>query len=273
MHRIANASRILHWLLSVCWFAAFASPAAEPDFSRYFTNKDGCVLVYDLKADKLIHRFNAPRCEWRMPPCSTFKVALSLMAFDRNILKDETTTYRWDGLDHGNPVWNRDASAADWMKNSVFWYSQRLTPQLGTPTIKKYLADFKYGNQDTSGELTHFWLDSTLKISPDEELEFMKRLWRDDFAVAKRALELTRKIMYLETSSSGTVLSGKTGSGHLHPGSNDHLGIGWFIGHISGNSGEYLIVINFSDQTPNPDYPGLTAKKIGLEILTDLKLY
>jgi beta-lactamase class D len=144
------------------------------------------------------------------------------MAFDRGILKDETTTYQWDGVDNGNPVWNRDTSAADWMKNSVIWYSQRVTPQLGLTTINKYLADFKYGNEDTSGELMHFWLDSTLKISPDEE-----RNWRNGGARpsrSKRALELTRKIIP-ETSSSGAVLSGKTGSA-IFIGSNDYPGLG-----------------------------------------------
>ena len=71
-----------------------------------------------------------------MPPCSTFKVPLSLMAFDQGILQDENTTYRWDGVDRGIPQVNRDTSAADWIKNSVVWYSQRLTPQLGPETSR-----------------------------------------------------------------------------------------------------------------------------------------
>ena len=169
--------------------------------------------------------------------------------------------------------WNRDTSAADWIKNSVFWYSQRITQQMKTETLKDYLKKFNYGNQDMSGASDGFWLDSSLAISPDEQLQLMKRLWRGDIPVSTRAIELTRKIMYLETSPSGAVLSGKTGSGHLHPEKHDELGIGSFIGHVSGPHGEYLAVVNFSDQKPEHDYPGLRAKQICKDILAELQLY
>ena len=263
-------------LLIVCIalpLVATFSPAAETNVSKFFADKDGCFLLYDMKSDKTICRFNEKRCAARVPPCSTFKVALSLTAFDQGILRDETTTYKWDGKDRGNPVWNRDSSAADWIKNSVFWYSQRVVRQMKAETLRGYLKKFDYGNQDMSGTPDGFWLDSSLAISPDEQLQFMKRLWRGDLPVSTRAIEITRKLMYLETSPAGVVLSGKTGSGHLHPEKHDGLGIGWFIAHISGPHGEYLAVVNYSDQKPEKDYPGLIAKQICKDILTDLKLY
>jgi len=53
------------------------------------------------------------------------------MAFDAGILKDEGSGMKWDGTKTSRQEWNRDQTAASWMKYSVVWFSQRLTPQLG----------------------------------------------------------------------------------------------------------------------------------------------
>ena len=77
--------------------------------------------------------------------------------------------------------------------------------------------------------------------------------------------------MYLETSPSGTALSGKTGS-HVW----ETNALGWFVGHIDGPHGEYLFVVNYSEENPpklEASYPGLTARNISKEILTKLELY
>ncbi|MFZ0827056.1 MAG: penicillin-binding transpeptidase domain-containing protein [Verrucomicrobiia bacterium] len=256
--------------LAVTLWLPFRLTAAETDFAPFFQGKDGCFLLYDLKAGKMVQRYNATRCALQVSPCSTFKIALALMAFDKGLLKDETMTYKWDGVDRENPLWNRDIAAADWIRNSVVWYSQRITPQLGPSSIEDYLARFNYGNEDISGGLTNFWLGSSLKISPDEQIRFLKKLWRGELPVSRHASELTRKILYLETSPLGTVLSGKTGSHVL--GTN---ALGWFVGHLDGPHGEYLFIVNYDEKNPpkTEAYPGMTARNISKEILTKLGLY
>jgi beta-lactamase class D len=261
--------RMVLYLLS---FAAFTSPAlraADVDLSQFFKGKDGCFLLYELRANKIVRRFNEKRCALKVAPCSTFKVPLALMAFDQGILKDETTTYQWDGVDRGSPVWNRDTSAADWMKYSVVWYSQRITPQLGPEKIKTYLAKFDYGNQDISGGLTKFWLGSSLKISADEQLRFWERFWTNGLPVSQHATDRTKKIIYLETSPAGMKLSGKTGS-HT----TDKEELGWFVGHLEGPKGEFLVVVNYTGPTvATKEYPGLIAGGICREILAKLELF
>lgn len=255
--------------LLIVAYLQFTARAAEVEFSRYFQNKDGCFILYDMKTDKIMYRFNERRCALRESPCSTFKVALSLMAFDQGILKDETTTFQWDGVDRGNPAWNRDTSAADWIKNSVVWYSQRLTPQLGPATIKDYLARFDYGNRDISGGLTTFWLGSSLKISADEQLRFWEHFWCGELPVSRHATDITKKITRLENSPSGMTLSGKTGS---HTTETEELG--WFVGHLAGTNGEYIVIVNYTGPSSSTkEYPGLIAKGICTDILKDLKLY
>jgi len=246
-----------------------ASPAALVDFAHYFLGKDGCFELYDLQGKKLVQRFNAQRCATRFAPCSTFKVPLALMAFDQRVLTNEHALYRWDGTNRWNPNWNRDTSAADWMKYSVVWYSQRITPQLGPEKIKDYLARFDYGNRDISGGLTEFWLGSSLKISADEQLRFWERFWTNGLPVSRQAEDLTRKIIYLETSPAGMRLSGKTGS-HVY----DKEELGWFVGHLEGPAGEYLVIANYSGpRSPGDTYPGLVTQGICRQILQVLGLY
>jgi beta-lactamase class D len=256
----------LFYILVFLFFVFSGARAAEPDFAKIFQGKDGCFILYDLKADKVVCQYNAARCAQRLSPCSTFKIAIAVMAFDKGILKDEGTTFKWDGVDRGNSNWNRDTSAQDWLKNSVVWVSQRITPQLGPVTITNYLARFDYGNRDISGGLTNFWLGSSLKISANEEIEFWKKLWRDQLPVSVRAMTLTKKIMPVEISPMGSRLAGKTGS---------HKALGWFVGHLDARDGEFLVAVNYTADIPSDGkiYPGMIAENLCQKILGKMGLY
>ena len=130
--------------------------------------------------------------------------------------------------------------------------------------ITNYLAEFDYGNQDISGGLTNFWLGSSLKISANEQIEFLKKLWRNQLPVSTRAMTLTKKIIPLDISPSGARLNGKTGS-HT----TDKSALGWFVGHLDSKEGEYLFAVNYTQDNPQPEKlpPGMTAENMCKEIL------
>jgi len=203
--------------LAIALLLASPTAAAEPDFARIFAGRDGCFALYDLKAKTLVVRSNPDRCALRTSPCSTFKVPLALMGFDAGVLTDENSSMPWDGKKTTRDVWNRDQTAATWMQNSVVWFSQRLTPLLGMDKVKAYLAGFDFGNQDMSGGLTRAWLESSLLVSPDEQLRFWGRFWREELPVSKHAFAMTKKITFVDTSEKGWILHGKTGSGAVGP--------------------------------------------------------
>ncbi len=255
-------------VLGMAFVVLAGSPlrAGEPDFARHFAGCDGCFTLYDMKTSKLIVRSNPARCEERTSPCSTFKVPLALMAFDSGILEDETSPMKWDGTKTSRDEWNRDQTAATWMQNSVVWFSQRLTPQLGMERVKAYLSGFDFGNQDMAGGLTTAWLESSLKISPDEELRFWQRFWSEELPVSKHAFDMTKKLTFVEVSRSGWTLHGKTGSG---------LGLGWFVGHVARGAREYVFVTSYSDREKPYDRrpPGWIARDIAKKILAEMGLY
>jgi beta-lactamase class D len=243
-----------------------------------FTGFNACFLLYNLKTGKLETQFNEEQCHIHRSPCSTFKVPLALMAFDAKVLKDENTLYKWDGKKDPREVVNHDQTAASWMSNSVVWYSQRITPKLGMKKIKKYLSDFDYGNEDFSGGLKTSWLSGkgahdSLKISPLEQLEFLKKWWKRELPVSAHAYDMTNKITYLETSPKGYALNGKTGSGYLRE--DERRQQGWFISHLQKGDEEY-VAVTMIEQKPGvkmEGYGGLKAKAITKEILTQQGLW
>lgn len=264
----------------MAWIVAafgIASPVAwaEPDFAKLFEGRDGCFLLYDLKTDKIVLRAGDKRCAERVSPCSTFKVPLALAALDQGVLEDEGSSLKWDGKDYGREVWNGDQTTASWMKNSVVWFSQRLTPKLGMRKLERYLAKMEYGNQDMTGGLTKAWLGSTLKISPDEQLRFWRRFWREELPLRKRAYAVTKKVMLVETSPGGWTLHGKTGSGKAGAVESKELWMGWFVGHVASGEREYLVVTSYTDRVPTTDSrpPGWVARDLTKQVLAELGLY
>jgi len=252
--------------------------AGEPDYAAIFAGRDGCFELYDLKANSLVVRTDSRRCAERTSPSSTFKVPLALMAFDAGILTDESSSMEWDGTMTSRDVWNRDQTAATWMRDSVVWFSQRLTPLLGMDKMRAYLARFEFGNQDMSGGLTKAWLESSLLISPDEELRFWERFWREKLPVSQHAFHMTKRITLVDTSASGWTLHGKTGSGAVGSAGPDRkstLWLGWFVGHVARGDREYVFVCRYADRVPSRDHrpAGWIARDIAKDILSRLGVY
>lgn len=172
----------------------------------------------------------------RLSPCSTFKIALSLMGFDAGILVDEQL-----------PQWtqnNTTHSPQTWIKNCVVWYSQQLTQQLGLDHIKQYLAAFDYGNQDMSGDfgknngLSWAWLNSSLTISPREQVTFLQKLVHNQLPVSPYAIKITKKLFFEQTLENGWQLFGKTGSGYTRntDGTFSDNYIAWYVGWLEKDS-------------------------------------
>lgn len=253
------------------------------DAETYFNNMDGCFLLYNMQTGKFDKVIGEERCQKRFPACSTFKVALSVMAFDAGVLRDSEQVLKWDGqretgLDQREVLY-QDHNARTWLIHSVVWFSKRLTAMLGEEKIKKYLHDLHYGNEDISAGISGAWLvppDSTgpaLRISAYEQAGFMTALWSGQLPVSPQAMAFTRENTYLEPSPKGSQLSGKTGSGFYK--NDKRTRLGWFIGHVAAGGQEYIVVTNFTDLVPTDGstYGGVTARAITKKVLEDQGLW
>jgi beta-lactamase class D len=130
--------------------------------------------------------------------------------------------------------------------------------------MQQYIDAAGYGNRDITGPVDVFWLNGTLRISADEQVEFLKQLYEGDLPFSERSMKIVKKILVLEKTEA-YQLSGKTGSGQM-----DSLYTGWFVGYVEEENNVYFFATSIQGTTS--DAKGLTAKEITLNILQGLAL-
>ncbi|WP_077228406.1 class D beta-lactamase [Sphingomonas hengshuiensis] len=197
------------------------------------------TLVVELSSGRALHRSGAAAT--RFSPCSTFKIPLGLMGFDSGILRGpHDPAWDYDPRVHqaSRDIDKQATDPTSWLANSVVWYSQVLTRQLGAAKFQRYIDRFGYGNRDLTGTpgkgdgLTQAWLMNSLTISPDEQVAFLRRMLAHKL-VSPRAHALTEQIMPVFEGAGGWTVHGKTGSGRLLHGLNPAsttTTMGWFVG-------------------------------------------
>ncbi|HEX5810372.1 MAG TPA: class D beta-lactamase [Anaerolineales bacterium] len=240
-----------------------APSTEEIDLESYFDGFSGAFVLYDLEKDRYI-RYHPEQCVERLLPASTFKIMNSLIGLETGVVVDENYVIRWDGTQYEIAAWNQDHTLRTAMQNSVVWYHQELARRVGKERIEQYIETVGYGNQDISGENGPFWLNGALRISPDEQVEFLKRLYQGDLPFSERSMSIVRDIIVLEKTDQ-YQLSGKTGSGLM-----DGLDVGWFVGFVEEENNVFFFAANILGRSPDADGP--TAKQITLRILQDIEL-
>lgn len=210
-------------------------------------------------------------CDERISSASTFKVAISLMAFDAGIFTAPDAP-EWpfkEGYADWNPRWKRATTPESWMRDSVVWYSQRATEQLGMARFAAYVDAFDYGNRDVSGDkgkgngLTQAWLSSSLQIAPIEQVGFLTRMIEGRLPVSAAAVAHTKDLLDQGERAGGWHIYGKTGAG-LPFGPDGALlkgqPFGWYVGWAEKGSERIVFarLIRFSER---PDgAPGAIAR-------------
>jgi beta-lactamase class D len=256
-------------LLLFCFLVTTNSLAITINPPKSLLPNTACFILFDLTKNKIITEYNPSRCKEKVPPDSTFKIPLSLMAFDQQLITQKTI-FKWDGEEKGLPNWNQNQTPQTWLQYSVVWVSRELTPKIGLPKIQNYLKQFDYGNQDFAGDpaknngLTNAWLSSSLRISADEQIIFLKKLIMNELPVSKTAMADTKANMYVETSLNGWKLYGKTGAGNNVQQST--LSDGWFIGYTQKGKKTYVFALHFTDSIA-PFTGGILAKDYTRRIL------
>ena len=199
-----------------------------------------CTVVTDPGSGKIL--LEEGNCSIRTTPASTFKIAISLMGYDSGFLKDAhapTLQFHEGYPDWGGAAWKQPTDPTSWIKYSVVWFSQQVTKSLGMNRFANYAKEFDFGNADVAGDkrhpdgLTHAWIDSSLQISPLEQVAFLTKLVNHKLPVSEHAFAMTEQITEVTQFSDGWDIHGKTGTGFPTnaDGSDDMTrGWGWFVG-------------------------------------------
>lgn len=248
---------LLMMLMNNLWiFAQTAQRENKPtDFAKkvnqiagkHLEKLDAAFIIYDSKNDQYA-RYNPDRCQKAYPPCSTFKIANALIALETGVADspefmipfDSTKTPPQDWWAEFG--WAGDQTLRSAMKKSVVWYYQEMARRIGPDRMRYYLDVLNYGNRDISGGIDQFWLMSSLAISPNEQMEFLQRFYREDFKLSKSTYQAVKSILLFEEKNNYRIFA-KTGGG-TYP---DGKGLGWFIGFIERPENVFFFVLNLDD--------------------------
>ena len=258
---------LITFFLSFCASPGFGTTTTNLDLSSFFHGHEGCFVLYATQTDSYI-RYNSIACRERYSPCSTFKIANSMIALDTGVATGPDFTLKWNGSTYPFASWDRDQNMRGAFSNSVLWYYQEMASRIGPARMSNYVHRLNYGNGDTSGGITNFWLESTLQISAEEQVAFLRRLWANNVPVRKDAQRITRELMKLSIAADGRILYGKTGTGGDARANEARLG--WFVGCVEDGDHKIFFATRI---TGAPDGSGRLARQITGAILAKLKIW
>lgn len=236
----------------------------EFDLSGYFGGYEGCFVLYDLNKDQW-SLYNREHAVLRTAPDSTYKIYDALFALEEKIITPESSLLIWNREDYPFEAWEQDQTLQTAMSGSVNWYFQALDQQLGRNVLQNYLLEIDYGNELMSRDLSSYWMESTLKISPVEQVKLLKNFYRNTFHFASENIQAVKDSIYLSSSSEGT-LYGKTGTGRVDGQDTN----GWFIGFAETQENTYFFATNIQAEK---NASGSVAAKMTFSILSDFHLW
>lgn len=258
---------------SLVCFVALGMYACSPDnvtiddsLGNYFkqNNVDGCFALFNNGTGKFTI-YNLSRYkDSSYLPASTFKIVNSLIGLQTGILSSPSMVIKWDGVVRSNAGWNKDLTMREAFRVSAVPYYQQVARRIGKDTMQRWLDSLHYGTTKIKGRIDSFWLDNSLKITPDEELGLVKRLYFNQLPFYSSIQDSVKNIMLFEDKPA-YKLSYKTGWGQRENGNQ----LGWVVGWIEENKHPYFFVLNLESKNRNIDMATVRMKLLKA-ILTQL---
>jgi beta-lactamase class D len=245
-------SIVFYFLLFTISLAACSPNNVTEDKSlkKYFDSAGvtGCFGLFDNGQGNFII-YNLPRFKDSVYlPASTFKIINSLIGIETGRINNENMLIKWDSVVRYYPggdtaaAWNKDLTMKEAFKVSAVPYFQEIARRIGRDSMQRWLDTLgfgqRYGRFIIKNNLDTFWLDNSLKVTADEELGLVKKLYFDQLPFFKGTHQKVRALMKQEDNANYT-LSYKSGWGFTE---NGHA-LGWLSGWIEENKHPYFFVL------------------------------
>ena len=241
-----------------------AEKVSTIDLSAYFSGYEGSFVLYDLNGDTW-NIYDMEQATLRTAPDSTYKIYDALFGLEEGVIAPNDSFMAWNETDYPFEAWNADQDLYSAMQSSVNWYFQEIDKQIGSSAIQGYIQKIGYGNENISADLSSYWMQGTLKISPVEQVELLTALHNNNFDFAPENVKAVKNAICL-FSSEGKNLYGKTGTGRV-----DGQDVnGWFVGLLEAAGNTYFFATNIQAAE---NATGNKASEISLSILSDMGIW
>ena len=246
----------------------------EMNWENYFDGINGSAVIYNPSKNRY-QIYNQEMALARRSPCSTFKIVSSLIALENKVIAPDHSARTWSGERFWNENWNKDMDFENAFRTSCVWYYREIIDEIGKDMMQEELDKLRYGNCDISdweGYLntnnnnrssTGFWIESSLKISPKEQVEVMERIFGENSVYSQATQDALKQVMLLQDSNSSKAsIYGKTGMGKSHGVAVD----AWFTGFSDATEGRVYFCV-YLGETEGKDVSSAKAKEIAVRLL------
>ena len=234
------------------------------DLSVWFSGYEGSFVLYDLNGDTW-NVYDMEQATLRTAPNSTYKIYDALFGLEEGVIAPDDSFMAWDGTNHPFEAWNRNQDLFSAMQSSVNWYFEEIDKQIGSSAIQNYIRKIGYGNEIVNADLSAYWMQGALKISPIEQVELLTALYNNQFDFAPENINAIKNSICLFSSESKNFY-GKTGTGRV-----DGQDVnGWFVGLLETTGNTYFFATNIQAAE---NATGSKASEISLSILSHMGIW
>ena len=103
----------------------------------------------------------------------------ALFGLDQQIITIDNSKLEWNHESYPFSNWEADQTLSSAMKYSVNWYFDTILSSLSTEMQNNYLRLLQYGNQSPKDTSSIFGMETSLKISPVEQVLLLTRLYKN----------------------------------------------------------------------------------------------
>src|SRR5580692_4707216 len=251
MPKLLTAFLIIPILLAGC---AQNNVTEDNSFKKYFDsahvsgsfglfdNGQGHFTIYNLS------RFR----DSAYLPAATFEIPLCLIGVQTGVTKDDSAVMHWDTTLAGSSrECEPGVSLKQAFQQSCAAAFGELARRIGKDTLKRWIDSLGYGNKNISGPIDSFWQNNHLRITSDEQLGLVKKLYFDQLPFFQRTQKVVRNMMLME-SNANYRLSYKAGEGIKEDG---HV-IDWTAGWVEENNHLYFFILNLESADPGSNPAG-----------------
>ena len=249
----------------------------DVDWSEYFEGLNGAAVIYNPEENHY-RIYDRTLAQTRRSPCSTFKIISSAIALENGIIVPDDSIRLWSGETFWNEDWNKNIDFKEAFRTSCVWYFREVIDEIGVDLMERELDKLQYGNCDISDwegrlntnnnnrALTGFWIESSLLISPKEQVEVMERIFGNQPVYSKETqTQLKQAMLISDPNATGISIYGKTGMGMAQGIVVDT----WFTGFADANDTRIYFCV-YLGETNGADVTSQKAREIAINILSSL---
>ena len=207
---------------------------------------------------------DAAECGRASAPASTFKVPHALIALQAGVITPDTV-FPWDGQPRAYPGWQRDHTLRSAIQSSVLPFFQRTATLLGATRMREGLASLAFPSDGFDGEVSLFWLNGDLLVSPMEQFAFLQRLFAGRLPVAAAHLATVKDAIRMPPGQvvnasgshtftidwpSAAIVYAKTGNTVV-----DGDAVSWIVGAVSLDGVDRVLMSPVRDRAALPTAP------------------